>query len=139
VLADGTYELIPESEGGDQEAQVNVAALTEAPDQSSEEPKADLVSDYREDNQLHAGRPVRPVQLHTEDSPCARMERFCSVPAVAGASMESEGERVPPHHSREIHRERERECSGACSYMYNQEAGAAGKRDTRSTSITRSL
>ena len=48
VLADGTYELIPESEGGDQEAQVNVAALTEAPDQSSEEPKADLVSDYRE-------------------------------------------------------------------------------------------
>jgi len=36
------------------------------------------------------------------------MERFCSVPAVAGASMESEGERVPPHHSREIH-EREKE------------------------------
>ena len=48
VLADGTYELIPESEGGDQEAQVNVAALTEAPDQSSEEPKAVLASDYRE-------------------------------------------------------------------------------------------
>ena len=43
------------------------------------------------DNQLHAGRPVRSVQLHTEDSPCARMERFYSVPAVAGASMESEG------------------------------------------------
>ena len=48
VLADGTYELIPESEGGDQEAQVNVATLTEDPDQSPEEPKADLVSDYRE-------------------------------------------------------------------------------------------
>ena len=48
VLADGTYELIPESEGGDQEAQVNAAILTEAPDQSSEEHKAEIVSDYRE-------------------------------------------------------------------------------------------
>ena len=48
VLADGTYELIPESEGGDPEAQVNTAVLTEAPDQSSEEPKAVLASDYRE-------------------------------------------------------------------------------------------
>ena len=37
VLADGTYELIPESELVDQD-----------PDQSPEEPKADLVSDYRE-------------------------------------------------------------------------------------------
>ena len=46
VLADGTYELIPESEGGDQEAQVNVAVLTEALDQSLEEPKAVLASDY---------------------------------------------------------------------------------------------
>ena len=33
VLADGTYELIPESEGGDQEAQVNAATLTEDPGQ----------------------------------------------------------------------------------------------------------
>ena len=32
VLADGTYKLIPESEGGDHEAQVNTAVLTEAPD-----------------------------------------------------------------------------------------------------------
>jgi len=48
VLADGTYELIPESEGVDQEAHVNAAILTEDPDQSPEEPKADLVSDYRE-------------------------------------------------------------------------------------------
>ena len=48
VLADGTYELIPESDGGDQEAQVNAATLTEDPDQSPEEPKADLASDYRE-------------------------------------------------------------------------------------------
>ena len=48
VLADGTYELIPESEEGDPEAQVNAAILTKAPDQSPEEPKANLVSDYRE-------------------------------------------------------------------------------------------
>jgi len=47
VLADGTYELIPESEEGDPEAQVNTAILTEAPDQSPEEPKANLASDYR--------------------------------------------------------------------------------------------
>ena len=48
VLADGTYELIPESEEGDREAQVKATVLTEAPDQSPEEPKANLVSDYRE-------------------------------------------------------------------------------------------
>ena len=48
ALAAGTYELIPESEGVDQEAQVNAVILTEDPDQSPEEPKADLVSDYRE-------------------------------------------------------------------------------------------
>jgi len=48
VLADGTYELIPESEEGDQESQVNAATLTEVPDQSPEEPKAELASDYRE-------------------------------------------------------------------------------------------
>ena len=47
VLADGTYELILESDGGDQEAQVNAAALTEDPDQSPKEPKAELASDYR--------------------------------------------------------------------------------------------
>ena len=48
VLSDGTYELIPESEEGDPEAQVNATILTEDPDQSLEEPKADLASDYRE-------------------------------------------------------------------------------------------
>jgi hypothetical protein len=48
VLADRTYELIPESVGADQEAQVNAATLTENPDQSPEEPKANLASDYRE-------------------------------------------------------------------------------------------
>ena len=47
-LADETYELIPESEGGDPEVQVNAAVLIEAPDQSSEEPKTVLASDYRE-------------------------------------------------------------------------------------------
>ena len=47
ALSDGTYELIPDSEGGDLEAQVNTAVLTEAPDQSSEEPRAEIVSDPR--------------------------------------------------------------------------------------------
>ena len=46
VLSDGTYELIQESEGGDPEVQVNTAVLTETPDQSLEEPRAELVSDY---------------------------------------------------------------------------------------------
>ena len=47
-LTDGTYELIQEPKGGDPEVQVNTAVLTEAPDQSSEEPRAEIVSDYRE-------------------------------------------------------------------------------------------
>ena len=33
ALTDGTYELIPESDGGDPEVQVNAAELTEAPNQ----------------------------------------------------------------------------------------------------------
>ena len=48
ALSDETYELIPESDGGDLEAQVNTAVLTEAPDQSSEVPRAEIVSYYRE-------------------------------------------------------------------------------------------
>jgi len=48
ALSDGTYELIPDSEGGNLEAQANTAVLTEAPNQSSEEPRAEIVSDYRE-------------------------------------------------------------------------------------------
>ena len=48
TLSDGTYELIPDSEGGDLEAQVNTAELTEASNQSSEEHRAEIVSDYRE-------------------------------------------------------------------------------------------
>ena len=48
ALMDGTYELIPESDGGVPEVQVNAAELTEAPNQSSEEPRAEIVNDYRE-------------------------------------------------------------------------------------------
>ena len=48
ALSDGTYELIPESDGGDLEAQANTAELTEAPDQSSEEPRAEIISDCQE-------------------------------------------------------------------------------------------
>ena len=39
VLSDGTYELIPDSEEGDLEAQANTAVLTEAPNFNSEEPE----------------------------------------------------------------------------------------------------
>ena len=45
ALADGTYELILESEEGDPEAQVNATVLTNDPDQSPEEPKAVSASD----------------------------------------------------------------------------------------------
>ena len=48
ALSDGTYEPIPESDGGDLEAEVNTTELTEAPDQSSEESRAEIVSNYRE-------------------------------------------------------------------------------------------
>ena len=48
ALSDRTYELIPDSEGGDLKAQANTTELTEAPDQSSKEPRAEIVSDYRE-------------------------------------------------------------------------------------------
>ena len=47
-LSDGTYEPIPDSEDGDLEAQVNTAVLTEAPAQSLEEPRAEIVSGYQE-------------------------------------------------------------------------------------------
>jgi hypothetical protein len=38
-LADGTYELIQESDGNFSEAQANVVELTEVPNSDSEEPK----------------------------------------------------------------------------------------------------
>ena len=48
ILSDGMYELIPDYEEVDQEAQLNATILTKDPDQSPEEPKAVLASDYRE-------------------------------------------------------------------------------------------
>ena len=40
TLADGTYELVPEFESEQREAQVNLTEITEDLNQSSEEPKA---------------------------------------------------------------------------------------------------
>ena len=40
TLAEGTYELVPESESEQREAQVNLTEATEDPNQVSEEPKA---------------------------------------------------------------------------------------------------
>ena len=40
TLADGTYELVPESESVQREAQVNLIEIAEDLNQSSEEPKA---------------------------------------------------------------------------------------------------
>jgi len=40
TLADGTYELVPESESEQREAQVNLIEVAEDPNQVSEEPKA---------------------------------------------------------------------------------------------------
>ena len=40
TLADGTYELVPESESEQREAQVNLTEITEDLNQSSEEAKA---------------------------------------------------------------------------------------------------
>ena len=40
TLADGTYELVPESENEQREAQVNLTEITEDLNQSLEEPKA---------------------------------------------------------------------------------------------------
>ena len=48
TVSDGTYELIPDSERGDLEDQANTAVLTEVPDQSLDEPRAAIVSDYQE-------------------------------------------------------------------------------------------
>ena len=48
ALADGNYEQIPEPEEGVQEVQVIIVELTEAPDQSSDEPRAEIVSNYQE-------------------------------------------------------------------------------------------
>ena len=39
ILADGTYELVPESESAQREAQVNLTEATEDPNWNPEEPK----------------------------------------------------------------------------------------------------
>jgi len=45
TLADGTYELVPESESEQREAQVNLIEVAEDLNQSSEEPKASSVQE----------------------------------------------------------------------------------------------
>ena len=40
TLADGTYELVPESESEQREAQVNLTEATEGPNPISEEPRS---------------------------------------------------------------------------------------------------
>jgi hypothetical protein len=42
TLADGTYQLVPEPESEQREAQVNLTEVTEAPNQSSEEPPSNF-------------------------------------------------------------------------------------------------
>ena len=42
TLPDGTYELVPESESEQREAQVNLTEATEDPNQVSEEPTAGI-------------------------------------------------------------------------------------------------
>ena len=42
TLADGTYELVPESESEQREAQANLTEAAKDPNQSSEEPKANF-------------------------------------------------------------------------------------------------
>ena len=45
TLADGTYELVPESESVQHEAQVNLTEVAAVPNQSSEEPKASFAQE----------------------------------------------------------------------------------------------
>jgi hypothetical protein len=54
TLADGTYELVPESESEQCKAQVNVTEVAEDPNQSSKEPKASFA---------HEGKPrsINPI------------------------------------------------------------------------------
>ena len=45
TLADGTYELVPESESEQREAQVNLTEVAEDLNQSSKEPKASFAQE----------------------------------------------------------------------------------------------
>ena len=55
ALADSTYELVPESESEQREAQVNLTEATEDPNQVSEEPKASYAQE---------GKPRRPITFN---------------------------------------------------------------------------
>ena len=47
TLADGMYELVPESESEEREAQVNLTEIAEDLNQSSEEPKASSTQEVK--------------------------------------------------------------------------------------------
>ena len=47
TLADGTYELVPESKSEQREAQVNLTEAAEDPNQSSEEPMASFAQESK--------------------------------------------------------------------------------------------
>ena len=53
TLADGTYELVPESESEQHEAQVNLTEVAEDPNQSSEEPKAKCAEEGKPRSMTH--------------------------------------------------------------------------------------
>ena len=53
TLADETYELVPESESEQHEAQVNLTETTEDPNQVSEEPKADYSQEGKPRNMTY--------------------------------------------------------------------------------------
>jgi hypothetical protein len=55
-FADGTYELVPESESEQREAQLNQNEITEDPNQSSEEPKASFAQEGK-------SRSINPIIL----------------------------------------------------------------------------
>jgi hypothetical protein len=45
TLADGTYNLVPESESEQHEAQVNLTEVTEEPDQRSQAPRTSFTQE----------------------------------------------------------------------------------------------
>jgi hypothetical protein len=45
ILANGTYELVPESESEQHEAQVNLTKVAEDPNQGSEEPSTSFAQE----------------------------------------------------------------------------------------------
>ena len=47
TLANGTYELVPESKSEQREAQVNLTKATDDPNQVSEEPKASYAQEVK--------------------------------------------------------------------------------------------